>query len=76
MKYQVPMRIKQWFPTGGSRTPRGPKQDFWGSELRFTTVRVCMFLDARTEICERTEMLLLKRLSSLIILTDVINLTI
>jgi len=22
--------VKQWFPTGVSRTPEGPKQDFWG----------------------------------------------
>jgi len=30
------MHIVQRFPTGGSWTPGGPKQDFQGSELRFS----------------------------------------
>jgi len=53
--------LDQWFPTGGSRTPRGPKQDFLGSEMLFSRVRVCMFLEARTEIYEGLQMLLLRK---------------
>ena len=30
-----------------------PKQDFQGSEMRFSRVRVCIFLDLRIEIYER-----------------------
>jgi len=32
---QHPKSLDQWFPTGGSRTPGGPKQHFQGSEMRF-----------------------------------------
>jgi len=65
--------LRQWFPTGGSRTPGGPKQDFQGSEMRFFRVRVCMSLHEhffkRTDIYENLQVLLLKKytLSSLII---------
>ena len=57
-----------------------PKQDFRESEMRFSRVRVCMFLDVRflnrTEIYESLQVLLIKRtLSSLIIPANVTNLT-
>jgi len=63
--------LEQWFPTGGSPTPGGPKQHFWGSEMRFSSVRVSMLLlEVRffkiTKIYEILQVLLLKRtLSSL-----------
>jgi len=36
--------LDQWFPTGGSRTPEGPKQHFRGSEMLFSRVGICMLL--------------------------------
>jgi len=58
-KFIVFQPLSQWFPTGGSRTPGGPKQDFQGSEMRFFRVRVCMSLDEhffkRTDIYENLQ---------------------
>ena len=45
--------LGQWFPTGGSQTSGGPKQDFRGCEMGFSRLRVCIFLDVKTEINER-----------------------
>ena len=39
------VRLKQRFPTEGSRTPGGSKQHFQGAEMRFSWVRICMSLD-------------------------------
>jgi len=42
-KSQLP--LDQRFPTGGSRTPGGPKQGCRGSKMRFSRVTGCMFLE-------------------------------
>jgi len=82
---QVPQKLienlEQRFQTGGSRAPGGPKQDFRGSEMRFSRLRVGMLLDVcffkRTEIYERLQVLLLKRtLSRLAIPANVTDSTI
>jgi len=56
--------LEQLLPTGGSRYPGVPKQVFLGSELRFSRVRVCKFLDVllfkRREIYGSLQVLLLK----------------
>ena len=64
------------FPTGSSRTPGGPKQGFWGPEMWFYRVGVCMSLDKlftkENEIYESLQVLLLRRiLSNLIIPANV-----
>ena len=65
--------VKTVVPNRGFSNPRGPKQDFQGSEMRFFRVRVCMSLHEhffkRTDIYENLQVLLLKKytLSSLII---------
>ena len=49
------------FPNRGFPDPGGPKQVFRGSEMRFSRVRVCMFLDVhffkRIEIYESLQVL-------------------
>ena len=59
----------------------GPKQDYRGSKIRFSRLRVWMFLDVlffkRNEIYESLQVVLIKRtLSSLSILANVTNLII
>jgi len=40
-------------PNRGFPDPKGSKQDFCGYDMRFSRVRVCTLLDARTEIYDR-----------------------
>jgi len=48
-------------PNRGFPDPKGSETRFWRSEMRFSKVRVCMFLEARPKIYERMQMLLLRK---------------
>jgi len=58
---QSTLALEQWFPTGGSRNPRGPKQDFQGSEMRRMSLDEHFFKG--TDIYENLQVLFLKKIN-------------